>query len=400
MTINIDRLMNNLYKLGEIGYIEGKGANRLAYSEAFLEGRDYVKTLMEDIGMVTEIDAVGNLFGTLPSCTDDKNNKIIAMGSHIDTVPDGGIYDGSLGVITAIEAVQCLMEEGYKNQHPIQIIAFNEEEGNVVGGTFGSKAFAGCPFEDSMRESMAVHNITEEDFNSCKRNSDDYLAYLEYHIEQGGILESKNISVGIVEGIFGIQRYRTIIKGASNHAGSTPMYLRNDALEKTSHLITDVMNTVRSMSDTMVCTIGTLKVHPGAVNVIPGEVEIIIELRDKDMNDMYKLIAIIRERWKDKGVEMERFILQPETPCDEKLKGLLEESTKELGIDSMRMYSGAGHDVINTAMIIPSAILFIPSKDGLSHHMNEYSSKEDILTGAEILLKTFKKVDRGDFNED
>ncbi len=400
MTINIDRLMDNLFELGKIGYVEGKGANRMAYSEAFCQGRDYVKKLMEEIGMETEVDAVGNLIGTLPSHAGDVNKAIIAMGSHIDTVPNGGIYDGSLGVITAIEAVRCLKEEGYANQHPIRIIAFNEEEGNVVGGTFGSKAFAGCPFEESMREPMAAYNITEDDFNSCKQKGEDYLAYLEYHIEQGGILESKGIRAGIVEGIFGIQRYKTIIKGESNHAGSTPMYLRDDALEKASHLITDVMNTVRSMNNTMVCTIGTIKVKPGAVNVIPREVEIIIELRDKDMNDMYKLVDIIKKRWQAKGVEMERFILQPETPCDNKLKSLLEESAKELGIDSMRMYSGAGHDVINTAMIIPSAILFIPSKDGLSHHMNEYSSPEDILTGAEILLKTFKKIDRGNFNED
>lgn len=398
MTINIDRLMKDLEDLGKIGFIDGKGANRMAYSDAFVEGRDFVKKIMEDAGLVTSIDAVGNLTGYLPS-TDD-SQKIIALGSHIDTVPNGGIFDGALGVITAIEMVRCLKEEGYVNSHPVEIIAFNEEEGNIVGGTFGSKAFAGCPFEESMREPMKKHNITEDDFVSCKRNGDNYLAYLEYHIEQGGILESKDKKIGVVEGIFGIQRYRTTIKGASNHAGSTPMYLRNDALEKTSRLITDVMDTVRSTNDTMVCTVGTLKVLPGAVNVIPGEVEIIIELRDKDMDDMYKVIQDIKNRWEEKGVSIERFILQPETNCNSKLKELLQQTSDELDLESMKIYSGAGHDAINTSMIIPSALLFIPSRNGLSHHMDEYSSKEDILSGAEVMLETFKKIDRGDFNED
>lgn len=400
MAINIDRLMESIFTLGNIGFDEENGANRMAYSKFFFMGRDYVEELMKEAGLKVEIDKVGNLIGTLPAHSDEnKMEKIIAMGSHIDTVPNGGIYDGALGVLAGIEVIRSLREEGYKNKHPLQVIAFNEEEGNVVGGTFGSKAFAGCKFEKSMVEPMNRQNITEEDFDSCRKNGVDYLAYFEYHIEQGGILEAKRKTIGIVEGIFGIQRYTTKITGKSNHAGSTPMFLRNDALETASRLIVDLMDTVRKTNDTMVCTVGTLQVKPGAVNVIPGEVEMVIELRDKSMIDIYRVVEQIKERWTDKGVEMERLIIQPETPCDNRLKEILKECADQLELDNIPIYSGAGHDVINTSMIIPSCLLFIPSRDGLSHHRNEFSSKEDIKAGGEVLLEAIKKVDGGKLNE-
>ena len=178
--MNIDRLMADIKKLGNIGYEEGKGTSRMAYSEAFFKGRDYVKSLMEEAGLTTHIDAVGNLTGVL----EGSEPKKIAIGSHIDTVPNGGMYDGALGVLAGIEAVRSLKEMNYQNRYTIEIIAFNEEEGNVVGGTFGSKAFAGAKLEDSMIEKMAQYNMTISDFKSAKRNGKDYLAYLEYHIEQ------------------------------------------------------------------------------------------------------------------------------------------------------------------------------------------------------------------------
>lgn len=152
MGINIKRLMADLYELGKIGFIPGKGTSRVAYSEDFLKGRELIRSKMEEAGLITSVDAVGNLTGLLPASNDDKMAKKIAVGSHIDTVPMGGIYDGALGVISAIEAVRALKEEGWANRHPIEVIAFNEEEGNAVGGTFGSKAFAGAVLEESMRE--------------------------------------------------------------------------------------------------------------------------------------------------------------------------------------------------------------------------------------------------------
>ena len=175
MSINIERLMDDMKALGAIGYTEGEGTNRMAYSRAFFQGRDFVRTQMEHAGMATAIDAVGNLTGLLPSATGACRKKL-AIGSHIDTVPKGGIYDGALGVLSAIEVVRVLQESGYENDHPIEVIAFNEEEGNVVGGTFGSKAFAGAVLETSMIQPMHGQNISEEDFASCRRYPEDYVA--------------------------------------------------------------------------------------------------------------------------------------------------------------------------------------------------------------------------------
>ncbi len=399
MDINRERLMNDLKDLGAIGYIEGEGASRMAYSQAFFQGRDLVKARMQAAGLSTAIDAVGNLTGLLPSATGN-SKKRIAIGSHIDTVPKGGIYDGALGVLAAIEVIRVLRENGYANDHPIEVIAFNEEEGNVIGGTFGSKAFAGAPLEVSMIQPMGRQNISEADFASCKRSAEDYLAYLEYHIEQGGILEASQKTIGIVQGIFGILRYRARVTGMANHAGSTPMSLRDDALEKTCCVITDLMDRVRASGDTMVCTVGTMALQPGAVNVIPGQTEFIIELRDKTMTGMYQVIDALRAQWEEKGLSLEPYITQPETLCDSQLCALAQETAQALKLPYMKMYSGAGHDLINTSFLMPALLLFIPSRGGISHHMDEYSSPEDIRAGAHMLLELLKKIDKGRFKHE
>lgn len=399
MGINMERLMRDLKSLGAIGYAEGQGAGRMAYSQAFFQGRDFVKARMEEAGLSTAIDAVGNLTGLLPSAT-GKRQKKIAMGSHIDTVPKGGIYDGALGVLAAIEVIRVLREKGYENDHPLEIIAFNEEEGNVIGGTFGSKAFAGAPLEASMIEPMGARNISKADFASCRRHAEDYLAYLEYHIEQGGILEASQKTIGIVRGIFGILRYRARVTGMANHAGSTPMGLRDDAMEKTCRIITELMDRVRASGRTMVCTVGTMAVKPGAVNVIPGQTEFIIELRDKTMADMYQVIEDLRAQWEGKGLCLEPYITQPETRCDSQLRVLAQQTAQALELPHMEMYSGAGHDLINTSFLMPALLLFIPSRGGISHHMDEYSAPEDIRAGTDVLLELLKKIDKGGFKHE
>ncbi|MCI5721218.1 MAG: M20 family metallo-hydrolase [Firmicutes bacterium] len=393
--MDIYRLSESINKLGHIGYVEGRGTSRMAYSDAFYKGRDYVKSLMEEAGLTTHIDAVGNLTGVL----EGSEPKKIAIGSHIDTVPNGGMYDGALGVLAGIEAVRSLKEMNYQNRYTIEIIAFNEEEGNVVGGTFGSKAFAGAKLEDSMIEKMAQYNMTISDFKSAKRNGKDYLAYLEYHIEQGGILEKINTEIGIVPGIFGIIRYRVVVNGVANHAGSTPMYLRNDALEKSCNFITDSYNMARKKNNTMVCTIGVMNIEPGAVNVIPGRAEFVIELRDKDMTDMYEVINELQEKYAGDSIEMTKIIEQENTVCSPELISLLKECAEDLGYSSATVYSGAGHDLINTSMIMPSALLFIPSVKGISHHKDEFSKNEHIEKGTKVLIEAIKRIDGGDYDE-
>lgn len=393
--MNIDRLMADIKKLGNIGYEEGKGTSRMAYSEAFFKGRDFVKFLMEEAGLVTHIDAVGNLTGVL----EGTDSKKIAIGSHIDTVPNGGMYDGALGVLAGIEAVRVLKEMNYQNKHTIEIIAFNEEEGNVVGGTFGSKAFAGAKLEDSMIEKMAEYGMTVFDFNSCVRKGEDYIAYLEYHIEQGGILEKTNMEIGIVPGIFGIIRYRVVVRGVANHAGSTPMYLRHDALKMACNIITDAYAMAQRKNNTMVCTIGVLNLEPGAVNVIPGKAEFIIELRDKDMIGMHEVIEELQQKHAGENIEMTRIIEQENTICSPELTAVFKECAEKFGYKETTVYSGAGHDLINTNMIMPSALLFIPSVNGISHHKDEFSKEEHIEKGTMVLIEAIKTIDGGNLDE-
>ena len=247
--INGPRLSGHLTRLGQIGFVPGEGTTRLPYTPAYDEGRAYVQWCMEQAGLQTSIDPVGNLIGTLPG-----KGKTICMGSHIDTVPGGGIYDGAYGVLAGIECVQRLRELGYQNRHPIQVVAFTEEEGNVIGGTFGSKAFTGGAIDGAMRPNLALHALTMEQVGACRQDLAKYQCYLELHIEQGGLLEAEGAQIGLAGGIVGIVRYRMTVSGCANHAGSTPMHLRDDALVSACRIITKLMDRARAASPDMVCT--------------------------------------------------------------------------------------------------------------------------------------------------
>lgn len=389
MGINLDRLYKSLMKLGAIGFEDGKGTSRLAYSETFDEGRDYVKQLMEEAGLSTFIDSVGNLTGRL----EGTKSQIISIGSHIDTVPGGGMFDGTLGVLAGIEVLRTLQEQGYENQHTFEVIAFTEEEGNVIGGTFGSKVFVGEKQEEDVLVKLKDYGLTIDDISSGRRSKDDYCGYLELHIEQGGILESKNIKIGVVEGIFGIVRYQVRIKGKANHAGSTPMYLRDDALKKACQAILKMMDIVAEIDETMTCTIGKIDIEPGAVNVIPGLAEFPIELRCMNTQHITEAITRFEREFKDWDMEVKRFIWQDETKMDEELKHIIRRSCEEQKIKYIDIPSGAGHDAINMAQFTPTAMIFIPSQGGISHSILENSSLEDIEQGANLLLDIMQRLD-------
>lgn len=389
MKINGERLLQEIETLGKIGYLPGSGTTRMAYSPAFAQGRDYVKSLMEQAGLETSVDAVGNLTGLLRG----KKRQKISLGSHIDTVPDGGMYDGALGVLAGIELVRTLKESQYQNQYDIEVIAFTEEEGNVIGGTFGSKAFAGVPQEEDVLCRLSEYHMTSDEIKQAQRDPGDYKCYLELHIEQGGILESKGLPIGVVEGIFGIARYKVKVLGKANHAGSTPMNLRDDALVKASKMIPRMVEIAREMNPSMTCTIGKLSVEPGVVNVIPGEVDFCIELRCLNMDDITRAIDEFSAEFASGQVQIERFLWQRETRMDENLKTLLSQCCREREIPYLEMPSGAGHDAINMALFTPTAMLFIPSIGGISHSILEKSEKKDIETGANLLLEAVLKLE-------
>lgn len=391
MRIDKQRVFRELTTLGEIGFVPGEGTSRVAYTESFFQGRDYVKTLMEEAGLQVHIDSVGNLIGRKEGT--EPEDRIISLGSHIDSVPGGGIYDGCLGVLGAIECVRRMDGEGYENRHPIEVIAFVEEEGNAIGGTFGSRCFTGENTTEEERSKAASVGITLEDIRAAEKKKEEYLAYLELHIEQGGVLEGENLQVGIVEGIVGITRYHGQVKGEANHAGTTPMSLRNDAMAKSVHMLDDLYHRVLQREDGMVCTVGVFEINPPAVNVVPEKTKFILEARHRSMEEMTEVISAWEADYRGQGLKLEQFLVQPETVMDLRLLQTMEGICNRKGFSYKKMYSGAGHDAMNMARLTPSAMIFIPSKGGRSHCISEFSEVEDIGNGVEVLFEMIKMLD-------
>ena len=278
LKINIERLKKNILDLGEIGKDEQGGTTRLAYSAEYDRGVDFLKKLMEDANLRVETDAVGNVIGTRKG----KSDKVILIGSHTDTVVHGGIFDGTLGVLGGIEALKIIDEEGIQLEHTIKVANWAEEEGNVIKGLIGSKSYLG-EMEDTLAEIEAKlnqHGISAEDVRNAKAEDLDLIeTYLELHIEQGGVLFNEQKDIGVVTGIIGEQRYMATIYGEENHAGTTPMHLRDDAMVKAAELILELNQLCRETDETMVCTTGWIKAFPGEQNSIPGMVKMSIEIR-------------------------------------------------------------------------------------------------------------------------
>ena len=390
LRVNEKRLEETILALGSIGFEKDAGTSRISFSPRFMEGREYVRKLMEEAGMKTRIDPVGNLIGRLEG--KEKEKKIIAAGSHIDTVPCGGMYDGAYGVLAAIECVKTLQEAGYENRHPIEVFGFIDEEGAAIGGTFGSKCAAAVPLSSALKEKMKEYGVTEEQVKRAALDQKAYRAYYELHIEQGGVLEKENIPVGITDGIVGILRYEFTVRGKANHAGTTPMDLRDDPMLKTCRIIEEITEEVCAFEG-MVCTVGRIHAHPGTYNVIPDTVDFSLDIRYKEMEPMYAIIEKIQEKY-GASVEIIKYIDQPPTYCDTYLQEITENSVKQLNLKGKRMYSGAGHDLINMAFLTASALIFIPSIGGISHHMDEYSRPEDMAAGADVLLNNILYLDR------
>ncbi|MDL2293309.1 Zn-dependent hydrolase [Ruminococcaceae bacterium OttesenSCG-928-D13] len=383
------RVLEQLKRLDELGRGPGEGAFRMAYSPAFDAGRDYVRGLMEDAGLVCAVDAVGNLTGRL----EGGGGPVIAVGSHLDTVPNGGLYDGALGVLCAVECLRALGAEGRAFRHGFEVIGFTEEEGNVIGGLFGSRCFTGAPVTGVELEKLAAHGLGPAAVAAAKRRMADYLCYLELHIEQGGILEGAGYPLGVVEGIAAIHRWRVTVDGQANHAGSTPMWLRDDALEKACRLIVDLMDAARAIDRRTVCTVGTLEIEQPAVNVIPGRVCFTVDLRHPDPEPLERVVAEVRGKYPN--VLFEQILNDPSTVCAPGLRRVFEAACTEAGTPAMPIHSGAGHDAIQMARHLPVGMLFVPSVGGISHSPREYSRPQDIAAGLDVLYRALQKLDEG-----
>lgn len=396
MLINIERLKENIYELAKFSDTT-KGITRISFTETYNNGINFVRKLMADAGLTTKMDSVGNLIGRLES--KNKGKKAIIIGSHIDTVPNGGMFDGTLGVLGGIEVIKVLTENGYKNNHPLEVISFINEEGSahsLIGGTFGSGAMMGLLDINNIdfEENLKKVNLSEKDTNLGYRKPNTIKNYLELHIEQGRKLYDEKVPIGIVTGIVGIWRFIATVRGKSNHAGTTPMYARDDALLKSLPLIQGVNDVVNELGKGLVGTVGKINVKPGAVNVIPEEVELTIELRGFEVKIVNKAIDKIYDLIKKIGdSELKQFEAKEPILMDKNVQLQIEKACQYKNINYKYLPSGAGHDAKEVAKKVSSGLIFVPSKDGLSHVPEEFTNFEYIQDGVNVLLETVKILD-------
>ena len=404
LRVNGPRIVEHLNKLAEFGRNPQGGVSRLAYSEADRQGREYVMGLMRAAQLDTSIDAAGNLIGRRAGS--ESTLKPLWFGSHIDSVPEGGNYDGDVGSLGAIEVAQTLAENKVTTRHPLEVIIFQNEEGGLIG----SRAIDGELTEKELdlvsrsgktiREGIKFLGGDPKKLSTVRRAPGSIAAYLELHIEQGGILDTEKIDIGVVEGIVGINWWDVTIEGFANHAGTTAMNNRQDALLAAAKFIEVVNRVATSVPGRQVGTVGRIQALPGAPNVIPGKVVLSLELRDLDAAKIEMLYQKVRSeadqiaRTNRVTFDFKEININIPAPTDARIRALIDQSAKELGLTTKQMPSGAGHDAQDMARLAPVGMIFIPSVGGISHSPKEFSRPKDIENGANVLLGTLMKLDR------
>jgi N-carbamoyl-L-amino-acid hydrolase len=400
------RLERRIQELGRFGANPEGGVSRVAFSAADIAGREYVKSLMRDAGLDVRVDAAGNIVGRRAGS--DASLPVIMTGSHIDSVPKGGNYDGDVGVLGAIEVADILRAHHIETRHPFEFVVFTDEEGGTVGsqamaGRLGASAFdvvshSGLKIGDGIR---AVGGDPAR-LMEARRAPGSLAAFVELHIEQGAILDESGIDIGVVEGIVGIRWWDVTVEGVANHAGTTPMNRRRDALVTAAELTLAANRIASTTPGRQVATVGRIGAEPGAPNVIPGRVTLSLEIRDlaaDKMASVFRAIEAEAKRIADARGTSVRFdevdlALAP-APTDERLRRIVESSAATLGLSHRRMPSGAGHDAQDMAHVAPIGMIFVPSQGGISHAPKEFTTPSDLANGADVLLRTLLAIDRG-----
>jgi len=409
LRVDADRIEARIMKLATFGANPEGGVSRLAYSAADIAGRDYIKGLMREAGLEVRVDAAANIIARRPGS--EPGLPPIMFGSHIDSVPHGGNYDGDVGVIAAIECMQVLNERGITTRHPLEAIVFTDEEGGLVG----SRALIGDLTDEALavvsqsgltvRDGIASLGGDPDRLPSAARSKGSVKAFLELHIEQGAILAEADTDIGVVEGIVGINWWEATIEGFANHAGTTPMNRRRDALLAAAHLIIAVNQETTMIEGTQVGTVGRISAEPGAPNVIPGRVVLSIELRDLSSERILSLFGrIFQAAQRIQRITGTKISFRPIDAASEPaltdilLRRLIDESARDLGLSTRSMPSGAGHDAQDMARITRTGMIFVPSVGGISHSPLEMTRPEDMANGANVLLQTILRIDRGAFD--
>jgi N-carbamoyl-L-amino-acid hydrolase len=404
LRVNGQRITDHILALAEFGKNPQGGVSRVAYSDADKQGREYVLGLMREAKLEVRIDAAGNLIGRRAGS--GSSLAPLLIGSHIDSVPEGGNYDGVVGSLGAIEVAQTLAERKVTLRHPLEVVIFQNEEGGLIG----SRAMDGELTEKELdlvsrsgktiREGIKFIGGDPARLGEVRRKKGDIAAYLELHIEQGGNLDSEKINIGVVEGIVGINWWDVTIEGFANHAGTTAMNNRQDALLAAAKFIEAVNRIVTSAPGRQVGTVGRINAFPGAPNVIPGKVVLSLELRDLDAAKIKMLYdRVYAEAQSIAAASRTKFDFKEinvniPAPTDPRIRSLIWESARDLGLSTKSMPSGAGHDAQDMARLGPVGMIFIPSVGGISHSPREFSHPSDIANGANVLLYTLLKLDK------
>jgi allantoate deiminase len=391
-------LIADLEEAAQIGADAEGGVSRFAWTPELAQANEWFVRRLEELDLATEIDAAGNVFGRWEA----GEGSAVLTGSHLDTVPRGGRFDGALGVLAALEAVRILKREGVEPRRPLWIVSFNDEEGaRFRTGMLGSRVFAGEVDEDNWRRRGVADAMTEAGFDfdrlQSARGIDGVGAYVELHIEQGPVLERAGVDVGIVTGVVGLLGFRVRLVGEANHAGTTPMELRRDALAGTSRAVLALRDEARARDD-MTANVGMCTVAPGGFNVIPGVAEFSVDVRSPTTDGFARVERFVRDTLKqiaaEEGLELElaeTHRLEP-VPLEATLQDVLQRAAEHEGASHMRMPSGAGHDAMVLGRHIPAAMLFVPSRGGVSHNPDEYTAPEQCELGARVLARALSDL--------
>ncbi len=405
LRVNAARLNDHLATLSQYGSNPQGGVSRVAYTPADVQGREYAMKLMKDAGLEdVHIDAAGNIVGSRAGSY--PTLKPLLIGSHIDSVPEGGNYDGALGSLSAIEVAQTLKEHNVALRHPLRVCIWQNEEGDTIGshavGTGLDEKLLNKVSQSgkTIREGIRFIGGNPDQVASAHQQPGSIAGYFELHIEQGGTLEREKIDIGVVEGIVGILHSEVTVEGFANHAGTTPMDQRHDALLSASRFIEKVNQIVTSIPGRQVGTVGWIRVQPGAYNVIPGKVTLGLELRDLDQKKFFAMFDQVRTAAGAIGeMNQTRFsftepVASVPALTDKGFQKLIDDTAKSLGLTTRLMPSGAGHDGQELAPLGPIAMIFIPSIGGISHSPKEFSRPQDIENGANVLLQTVLRCDQ------
>ena len=404
LRVNGVRLNATMETMKTFGSNADGGSDRIAFSQHNKDALDYLAELMREAGLEPHIDVAGNLVGVRAGT--DAAKAPIVTGSHIDTVINGGHYDGIAGVMAGIEAARTLDETNTNLAHPLHVVIWTNEE----AGKVGSRSYAGT-VEPREMNLTALGDVTIGDgirflggdpdrIQENAKKPGDIAAYIELHVEQGAILDANNIQVGVVDGIVGIRRWNVTIDGYANHAGTTPMNARQDALYAAAQLVTTVRDVINGEPGAQVGTVGRLHVEPGVPNVVPGKVTMSIEIRDLSMEKIARLFAQIETQAVEIGdatdtkITFDQYYLSPAAVSDVRISEIVEKTANDLGLSSRHMPSGAGHDAQSFKDIAPLGMIFVPSVNGVSHAPDEVTYADAITNGANMLLNSLIKMDK------